>query len=116
MWVLTLVKALNSLLRIFQVPLRQVHIPLSDPQIRVPHQLCDGKHIDASLDSACAVRVAQVVEPEGRFDATISQRPLMRWLKLRHRPTPVVAIPHSSREDVFTFCLREPPFEHRKRP
>lgn len=114
MWVLTLAKALDSLLRIFQVPLRQVHILLSDPQIGVPHQLCDGKHIDASLDSACAVRVSQVVESEGRFDGTISQRALMGRLELRHRPAPIVAIADSSRKDTFTFCVRKAPLEYGK--
>lgn len=72
------------------------------------HQLVDTDHIDADFDSARSIGVPKILEPEKWLRSTISQRPLMRGLELRHWPTLALSIAHPARKETVAFGFRQP--------
>jgi len=73
---LTRSEALDFLLRVFQVPFGQVHVPLRRVQVRMPHQLRHTEYIDAGFDGPSSIGMPKIVEPEWRLDCAFPQRPL----------------------------------------
>src|SRR5882762_1884074 len=106
---LTRPEAFNFLLRVFQVPLGQVHIPLRGVEVRMSHQFRHAEHIDTGFDGPRSIGVPKIVEPEWRLDFAFPQRSLMRRFEFRHRSGPVVAISNPARKQKAAFGAREPP-------
>src|SRR5882762_6739967 len=111
---LTRPEALDFLLRIFQMPFRQVYVPLRCVEVRMPHQFRHTEYIDAGFDRPSSIGMPKIVEPEWRLDSAFPQRSLMGWFEFRHRPRPVVPIPNPSRKKILALCFRKAPIENRQ--
>src|SRR5882762_2450226 len=110
---LTRPEAFDFLLRVFQMPFRQMYITLRRTQVRVTHKLRHTEYVYAGFDGPRSVDMPKIVEPERRLDSAFPQRPLMCRLEFRHRSRPVVPIPNPPRKEILALCLRNPPIENR---